>query len=98
MFYCDKCKEEHDFPASIMMSTGKCEMCGTHARCYDVPSKHLPKIKDTENPTSLDDFLLLTVDEMKSFSHTSQIVLLAKIAQRLSLDKTAAAIRDSLNK
>lgn len=45
MFYCKSCAEEHDYPESIRVSFGPCEICGTNGDCYDVPSSHLPRPK-----------------------------------------------------
>jgi hypothetical protein len=42
MFFCEKCREKNDWPDSIMKSFGKCEVCGEHASCNDVPSRALP--------------------------------------------------------
>jgi len=97
MFYCEKCRKELGYPESLMLSNGNCEICGSHVECYDMPSSHLPKDspKEPEDyPEVMSDF----ISDMKSFSHTTQIVVLAYIAEELSLDKTAALIKDSLNK
>lgn len=41
MFFCEKCKKEHNYPESMCKSYGICEICGEKAECYDVPSKFL---------------------------------------------------------
>ena len=44
MFYCNKCKEENNWPESISKSMGRCEICGdNNALCNDVPSSRLPE-------------------------------------------------------
>jgi hypothetical protein len=102
MFYCKLCQVKNNYPESISTSVGTCEICGTIAVCYDVPSSHLPKDSPKDELTineinvviDLDDF----TNSLKIFSHTTQIIILAHIAERLTLDVTATAIRDSLNK
>jgi len=42
MFYCYDCMTVNNLPESLAHSEGKCEICGRHAICNDVPSKHLP--------------------------------------------------------
>ncbi len=42
MFYCEDCRVENNWPDSIGLSFGKCEVCGKDAFCNDVPSKQLP--------------------------------------------------------
>jgi hypothetical protein len=42
MFFCEECKQKNQWPGIFAHSYGTCEMCGTRAPCYDVPSKHLP--------------------------------------------------------
>jgi hypothetical protein len=43
MFFCEPCRDKNEWPASIMKSTGTCEMCGEHAICHDIPSSALPR-------------------------------------------------------
>lgn len=42
MFFCENCKNKNKWPGYAPSSWGKCEVCGTVAGCYDVPSKFLP--------------------------------------------------------
>lgn len=42
MFYCEACRIKQQWPEGMTGSYGKCEVCGKIARCYDVPSSHLP--------------------------------------------------------
>lgn len=100
MFYCDKCRIENKYPESIMVSYGRCEMCGDTAECNDMPSAYLPKDSPKEPEDSPIDFPEISefITNMKLYSHETQITVLAHIAEYLSLDKTATAIRDSLNK
>lgn len=42
MFFCESCREQRDWPESIMKSRGNCELCGEPAVCHDVPSRFLP--------------------------------------------------------
>ena len=42
MFFCPPCAEKNHWPESMSRSRGRCEVCGHHADCYDVPSKYLP--------------------------------------------------------
>lgn len=42
MFFCEECKQRNNWPGIWAFSYGNCEVCGTRASCYDVPSKHLP--------------------------------------------------------
>lgn len=55
MFYCDPCRIKNEWPEMIgflfMASRGKCEMCGKHAACHDVPSSHLsnPEHEETND-------------------------------------------------
>lgn len=43
MFFCDPCRVANGWPGIVALSRGPCEVCGTVADCYDVPSKHLPE-------------------------------------------------------
>lgn len=42
MFYCDTCAKENDWPTTMAVSFGKCEVCGAQARCNDRPAALLP--------------------------------------------------------
>lgn len=42
MFYCNKCQAEREWPISMFLSSGACEVCGAVGRCHDVPSSELP--------------------------------------------------------
>lgn len=42
MFYCDDCKKKNDWPSSVVVSRGKCEVCGVETICNSTPSKYLP--------------------------------------------------------
>jgi hypothetical protein len=42
MFYCPPCQLKNRWPESLARSRGECEICGTTAVCYDVPSSRLP--------------------------------------------------------
>lgn len=42
MFFCEPCRELRNWPESICLSRGRCEVCGNSAVCYDVPSSRLP--------------------------------------------------------
>lgn len=42
MFFCEKCRNENQWPDSLFKSRGKCEVCDQFATCNDVPSKYLP--------------------------------------------------------
>jgi hypothetical protein len=42
MFYCHVCKEKMEWPDSILVSYGPCEICGAIGECNDIPSKYLP--------------------------------------------------------
>lgn len=62
MFYCDPCKQKNDWPGFLFSSFGKCEVCGSHTGCYDVPSRLLPKPSEAMEPkipnlTALDALL-----------------------------------------
>lgn len=53
MFYCDPCRIKNKWPEMaaflLMASRGKCEVCGEHATCHDVPSSALPDpVKEPE--------------------------------------------------
>jgi hypothetical protein len=45
MFFCEACNKRNEWPGIIPMSTGPCEICGTVAACYDIPSSALPPAK-----------------------------------------------------
>ena len=36
MFYCEKCREQHNYRKSIVKSQGRCEICGDTALCHDI--------------------------------------------------------------
>lgn len=36
MFYCDKCREQHNYRESAFKSYGPCEICGNTAVCNDI--------------------------------------------------------------
>jgi len=42
MFYCKECQKERNWPESMLISFGPCEICNKTGECYDVPSKYLP--------------------------------------------------------
>lgn len=42
MFYCDPCRIDNDWPASISTSFGSCEMCRKQVVCWNRPSGSLP--------------------------------------------------------
>lgn len=42
MFYCDECREKKNWPESLAMSIGRCEVCGQMRSCWDVKSSALP--------------------------------------------------------
>lgn len=50
MFYCDACAAKCGYPTDfyISRSRGPCEICGTLATCYDVPSSKLPEPRQQE--------------------------------------------------
>src|SRR5580765_8431558 len=48
MFYCEACRKERDWPEGFSRSYGPCEICGTPALCYDIPSRALPIRKGKE--------------------------------------------------
>jgi hypothetical protein len=48
MFYCEECREKNDWPKSLFMSCGPCELCGKSGSCYDVKSSKLPPAKVTK--------------------------------------------------
>lgn len=43
MFFCEPCRKENQWPESIAMSHGECEICGNVADCNDVPSSVLTR-------------------------------------------------------
>jgi hypothetical protein len=47
MFYCDPCAKEKKWPSGdhTPKSQGRCEICGKHAVCNDVPTACLPPEK-----------------------------------------------------
>ena len=57
MFYCDECKNKHNYPESIMLSVGQCEICGITDACYDVPSSHVPQDAPEDSP-DIDVFII----------------------------------------
>lgn len=50
MFYCGPCATERDWPNADYLPTsyGACEICKYPARCFDVPSRHLPDMGEQE--------------------------------------------------
>lgn len=42
MFYCEPCGKKKGWPASVSLSMGRCELCGTITGCNDVPHSQLP--------------------------------------------------------
>lgn len=48
MFYCEECRIKNDWPKSLFMSCGPCEICGESRSCYDVKSSKLPPAKVTK--------------------------------------------------
>lgn len=49
MFICKSClKENYTNNEGIFISLGKCEVCNSKAKCFDIPSKYL-KIKKIIN-------------------------------------------------
>lgn len=42
MFYCEDYRKKKDWPKSMAMSHGACEICKAKAYCYDTPSRNLP--------------------------------------------------------
>lgn len=55
MFYCEKCADKNDWPATPFQSYGKCETCGKPGLCNDRPSSLLPDPKPTLKVVQLDD-------------------------------------------
>jgi len=47
VFYCEPCRVATDWPASIVLSYGRCEICGQTKHCHDVPSFELPTRTET---------------------------------------------------
>lgn len=45
MFYCDKCRQQLQWPEGFSKSAGPCEICGVTAVCYEVPASRLPPLK-----------------------------------------------------
>ena len=43
MFYCESCRVVNEWPAGFGKSFGRCEVCGEHRGCHDVPSSRLPR-------------------------------------------------------
>ena len=41
MFYCEDCAKSRGWPQSLSRSEGPCEICATHATCYDTPASEL---------------------------------------------------------
>lgn len=42
MFYCDTCGDGRDWPRTLAVSYGPCEICGQTGFCSDCPSSLLP--------------------------------------------------------
>jgi hypothetical protein len=47
MFFCKACQMKNQWPESMALSYGKCEVCNKSATCFDVASSHLPLPKVT---------------------------------------------------
>ena len=74
MFYCEKCKKKYRYPESLMVSNGNCEICGTHAECFDVPSSHLPKsFPDVIDPTTGESPADTVLDVIKDIPQQKQV-------------------------
>lgn len=43
MFFCEPCRKKEDWPESLLLSKGRCEICKKTAICHDVKSSDLPK-------------------------------------------------------
>jgi hypothetical protein len=43
MFFCEPCQRKKEWPKSLALSVGKCEVCGVNSVCYDIDSKFLKK-------------------------------------------------------
>lgn len=41
MFYCEKCRKEHNYPESMRKSFVLCEICNEKAACNDVPTSRI---------------------------------------------------------
>ena len=54
MFYCDECREKKNWPESLTMSIGPCEVCGKMRSCWDVKSSNLPIPEDKTKHTGID--------------------------------------------
>lgn len=52
MFYCEPCRKDRDWPKSLAMSVGPCEICKKDAECYDrkASTLPLPKLDDESDP------------------------------------------------
>lgn len=51
MFFCEKCRDERNWPGIIPMSNGPCEICKTVGPCFDIPSRLLPLPNPNDGPT-----------------------------------------------
>lgn len=43
MFYCDPCAKKYEWPETLTISYGPCEMCDKTAACNEMPSRLLPE-------------------------------------------------------
>lgn len=46
MFYCESCRVDKGYPASMSQSAGFCEICGETKQCHDVPSGRLKEYEE----------------------------------------------------
>lgn len=45
MFYCALCAEKKEWPTTLFVSFGRCEVCRVEAACSDMPASMLPDQK-----------------------------------------------------
>ena len=73
MMYCDKCREERNWPESMARSLGPCECCGEKALCFDRKSSTLPLPDDPAKVYYCEDCRILMewpkVDWTKHVEH-----------------------------
>jgi len=57
MFYCRRCAEVRNWPPSMVISRGICEICDELHDCFDTPSRLLPRPVNNfpERPVDDDD-------------------------------------------
>lgn len=53
MYYCEPCRTERSWPATMAMSLGTCEICCNITQCNDYPSSLLP-VPKSESIIDLD--------------------------------------------